>query len=665
MPPKRQDKENPSPHLAKDQEVTYDESLHLTGYEVSLTINKGFKTNEAAVNFLQQKCLINVQWIDDYCLGFKIINSSEKTFQKEQYLPPLIIPNDPKIKSLDLSGLIDRWYSSGALLSMLPDVDVSAPKVTSDRTIVDDDDDDDNPPSPPVAMDEIAMEEDTLVNNDCETDTDTDADEEDEDNDEQDTFMYSFPCESSKLAQTLKDSGSYIFSTGNASFQRNSLHGADCKCKVFPCETIEEVKEYIKIYNIAKSLWYNNNSYESKITYNEWLDHDRRIDNPIVDSTSLLDSYQPIVPRGLFPCDKLSRDYSTPSLERLWNNCLPPFSNDETKEIPEFVTHSCIPGERQLSKSIKHPGTGGEVELQELCSSNNGGESIGRSSDKTEKEIKEELNEWWNKVYADNCDLEKHRLDVLQPMIELHQRKHESKIEELDKRLFKKFQMDHKPTFDTINPGQHLQVLMQMKKWYMFKMSKEVKIQIAGIASELKKAKFLWVDVMPIIKNFAYPHTLMSYEKNSAITLVAFPIKNFQRTITQSEDNPSKMTVRCILEFFKRAAPIPSSQLEYAYQQDIKQPIKDKSKRSIKVVKAKSPEEKIAEKERKQQEKLMNELTKAEKQKNKSERQMEAAEERWFKAQEELLKSQIKRKNEEVDSSDEQESSPAKKQKTN
>ena len=44
----------------KDEEVIYDESLQLKGYQVSLIINKGFKSNQAAVNFLQQKCLINV-----------------------------------------------------------------------------------------------------------------------------------------------------------------------------------------------------------------------------------------------------------------------------------------------------------------------------------------------------------------------------------------------------------------------------------------------------------------------------------------------------------------------------------------------------------------------------------------------------------------------------
>ena len=66
-----------------DQEVIYDESLQLKGYEVSLVINKGFKSNQAAVNFLQQKCVINVQWIEDYCLGLKIINSSERNPEKE------------------------------------------------------------------------------------------------------------------------------------------------------------------------------------------------------------------------------------------------------------------------------------------------------------------------------------------------------------------------------------------------------------------------------------------------------------------------------------------------------------------------------------------------------------------------------------------------------
>ena len=71
-----------------DEEVIYDESLQLKGYEVSLVMNKGFKSNEAAVNFLQQKCLINVKWIEDYCLGLKIINSSERNPEKEHYLPP-------------------------------------------------------------------------------------------------------------------------------------------------------------------------------------------------------------------------------------------------------------------------------------------------------------------------------------------------------------------------------------------------------------------------------------------------------------------------------------------------------------------------------------------------------------------------------------------------
>ena len=257
-------------------------------------------------------------------------------------------------------------------------------------------------------------------------------------------------------------------------------------------------------------------------------------------------------------------------------------------------------------------------------------------------------------------------------MIELHEENHAMRMEELDKKLFKKFHMEHKAIFESINPGQHLKILTEMKKWYLFNISKEVNIKINGSSGELREAKFLWVDIMPIIKNFVVPHTLMSYEKNKSITLVAFPIKKLQRSCMQSEDDSSKITVRCTIEFFRRtASSTPSNQLEYVYQQDIEQPIKSKSnKKPIKITK--SPEEKIAEKEKREQEKLMKEFNKAEKQKERLEHQMEIAQERWVKAQQELFKSQIKRKIQDVEDSsndddddddDENSQPPEKKQK--
>ena len=302
--------------------------MQLKGHEVSLIINKGFKSNQAALNFLQQKCLINVRWVEDYCLGLKIINSSEKNPEKQNYLPPLIIPNNPNIKSLDLSGLIGRWYATGSLLSSIPDVDICGGSSTD------------------VNSDEIDDEETCVITGKGHTATDDEAEpmvndsEDDEDGqdadgvmeDEEPVVVYGFPSESSKLAQTLKDSGSCIFSTGNASFQPNSLHGEDCKCKVFPWESIDEIKEYIKIYNIGKAQWYEDpESQKYNDIINPWKPHERTIQNQIMDSTTTKDIYEPVMPKGLFPCNKLMKDYSRPTMERLWNNCFPPFLNEETK----------------------------------------------------------------------------------------------------------------------------------------------------------------------------------------------------------------------------------------------------------------------------------------------------------------------------------------------
>ena len=490
-----------------DQEVIYDESLQLKGYEVSLVINKGFKSNQAAVNFLQQKCLINVKWIEDYCLGLKIINCSERNPEKEHYLPPLIIPNDPNIKSLDLSGLIGRWYATGSLLSSIPDVDI-CPESSTD-----------------VNSDEIDDEENAAepIANDSEDDEDTvqDADGPMEDvEDEESVVVYGFPSESSKLAQTLKDSGSCIFSTGNSSFQPNSLHGEHCKCKVFPWRSVDEIKEYIKIYNVAKALWYadpESQSYNDAI--NPWKPHERTIQNQIMDSTTTKDLYEPVMPKGLFPCGGLMKDYSRPTMERLWNNSFPPFLSEETKELPEFVNHSCVPGVRELSKFIKQEPGIGEFDLQELCcsSSNNGGESgAGISLDKPKKEeVKDDLDQWWEKIKMNQFDFRLYKTQILDPMMELHEENHAMRMEELDKKLFKKFHMEHKAIFESINPGQHLKILTEMKKWYLFNISKEVNIKINGSSGELREAKFLWVDIMPIIKNFVVPHTLMSYEKTN------------------------------------------------------------------------------------------------------------------------------------------------------
>ena len=564
----------------------------------------------------------------------------------------MIIPNDPNIKSLDLSGLIGRWYATGSLLSSIPDVDICP----GSSTDVNSDEIDDEETRVITGKGHTATDDETepMVN-----DSEDDEDPQDADGgmeDEESVVVYGFPSESSKLAQTLKDSGSCIFSTGNASFQPNSLHGEDCKCKVFPWGSVDEIKEYIKIYNVAKALWYQDpESQKYNDTINPWKPHERTIQNQIMDSTTTKDLYEPVMPKGLFPCNKLMKDYSRPTMERLWNNCFPPFLNEETKELPEFVNHSCVPGVRELSKLIKKEDGMGEFDLQELCSSssNNGGESgVGISLHKPKGEKIDDLNEWWEKIRMDQFDFRKYKTQILDPMIELHEEKHAMKMEELDKKLFKKFHMEHKAIFDSINPGQHLKILTEVKKWYLFNISQEVNIKINGSSGEICQAKFLWVDIMPIIKNFVVPHTLMSYEKNKSITLAAFPIKKLERSCIQSEDDSSKMTVRCTIEFFRRTYEChsPSNQLEYVYQQDIEQPIKTKSnKKTIKITK--SAEEKIAEKEKREQEKLMKEFNRAEKQKERLELQMEIAQERWIKAQQELFKSQIKRKIQDVEDS--------------
>ena len=557
--------------------------------------------------------------------------------------------------------MIGRWYATGSLLSSIPDVDIcpeSSSNVNGDE--IDDDE---------MSKDPEDDDEDTTTVEDPGNDVE---------DDEEAVVVYGFPSESSKLAQMLKDSGSCIFSTGNCSFQPNSLHGDDCKCKVFPWGSMDEIKEYIKIYNVGKALWYadpKSEKYNDAI--NPWKPHERTIENQIMDSTTKKELYDPIMPKGLLPCNKLMNDYSRPTMERLWNNSFPPFLSEETKELPEFVNHSCVPGVRELSKFIKQePGTG-ELDVQELysLSSNNGGESgAGISLEKpNEEEIKDDLDEWWQKIKMNHFDFHLYKTQILDPMIQLHEEKHLMRMEELDKKLFKKFHTEHKAIFESINPGQHLKILTEMKKWYLFNISKQVNIKVNGSSAEIREAKFLWIDIMPIIKNFVVPHTLMSYEKNKSITLVAFPIKKLQRSCMQSEDDCSKMTVRCTIEFFRTTSGecyIPSNQLEYVYQQDIEQPIKSKSnKKTIKITK--SPEEKIAEKEKREQQKLMKEFNKAEKQKERLEHQMEIAQERWIKAQQELFKSQIKRKIQDVEDSsndpddddDENSQPPEKKQK--
>ena len=64
--------------------------------------------------------MIDSKWIQGYCTAPKISNSSEKIAAKEHYLPSLIIPNDSKVKSIDLSSIIGNWFFDGGLLSSIP-----------------------------------------------------------------------------------------------------------------------------------------------------------------------------------------------------------------------------------------------------------------------------------------------------------------------------------------------------------------------------------------------------------------------------------------------------------------------------------------------------------------------------------------------------------------